>query len=82
MKNTKGCWLTIMTLDLNINLVMIRDKEKGIKFFLWNTMKSLELVVNSIFMESDIIGTIHQWIYLLSEYSNTMYFFYRKQISD
>lgn len=54
---------------------MFRDEEMGIKFFLWNTMKSLELVVDSIFMESDIIGTIHQWIYLLSEYSNTIFFF-------
>lgn len=65
-----------MTLNLNMYLVMIRNEEMGIKFFLWNTIKSLELVVDSIFMECDIIGTIHQWIYLLSEYSNTMYFFF------
>lgn len=51
--------MIIMILDLNINLVMIRNEEMGIKFFFWNIMKLLELVVDLIFREFDIIGIIY-----------------------
>lgn len=41
----------------------------------------IRIIGGSIFL--DFIGIIHQWIYLLNEYSNTIYvFFYSKQISD
>lgn len=51
--------MIIMILDLNINLVMIRNEGMGIKFFFWNIKKLLELVVDLIFMEFNIIGIIY-----------------------